>query len=1355
MQRLIKPRYIDPLGNREFSALSVSPPFRFRNATARVFPIRANMSVLKNFCDLYLNMDIPDDIVCYSPALPYVYMMILNYGSMAAASVKAQNVGWVSQHEVTFTVPLQKWRRENGKLVFKDWASVSPFIYVDDEFSLQNGREVYGWNKVSAQIDTSVPLWAGDPRARIRLFDLSVDDFEDAYQGDQISRRPLLHIDAEPPPSFLQFPPDPRNQWSPLWTLPNAVAGASNLIGSVVDTALSLNVRGFEPHRSIDSFIAMARNAGGKVKAILPALPPLHGNEATSQTFDTSDGGMSKLFVDVVTMKQFRNPENPDLACYQALVTSPMGIDRVNRCGLLGDLNLLRGDVSGGFNVRIHKYDAQPIVECLGLQVESWSDPDSDNGVATLKPVLPYWLDVDLLYGKGRNICSRTPWDHRKPEMGWPWIAEADPEAEAGKKAAGKTAKTKLTATKQTTPEPAPSPTYDPQLPLYNTTLGAATQAIAGPFNFPDVTMQVYPLLADADKIREIVTEHLNKQLNQGPQGATGWHFEPFGSYVYMIVTVYGDRMGDQWSTANNIGGFFSREVTFCVPVKWYDKDGKLVSVAMIEPLTYSNSGRGVTTDREINGYNSIKSTIVSPEDMWLAPNGPAAHRQYLNLATEVIPALNVGQKAEQQTLIEIDERPVLPESAAAQWRGIADNWGREVIDELKRKAILDEGGAAAEIALYENPADSKIDEKLLRNLVGTSKALALELLANGEPFNRLVYKQYRDSNDYDRACYQALVKATSTITSIYDLREIESDVHVRFHCQPGHPIVSGFGIKVKHTESRDGCVVEIVQPQRPFWTRVALREDLAEVVCFRSDEEHGWQVVHPWFQKSADASPTPDKTDPLAAFADPEPNASTPPYFRRRGGSRVGSWLGNVRKASPLLTGDGSLRSLASDPAVQAALIAEFDSTSDGASLHNNLKSEASHWLRKALINELSWIRATITTDKIGSAIFNDTRIRGTRTGRAVFDIMNCPLDISSIRVATQSYSIDELMRICSAIDAATGQRVAPPKDGAAFKAAPQMKPNDEERFQSIRRAAESQLLKSKNGASTKISDEISKKILVNRFILDFFHTVFELDQFFGKSSDTISAAGAVWAWQSIVDTNRTIEFFKNFIYNFRKATRGHKLALMLSLRIDAVDLMLGIKKYVDDGELEKLALSQSSGRWEATGLEKFKLIINQMDLLKEILEPIYLDWHYPYRWRRFVCDANFPADAGKAHVHNACQLIDRLDDVQMVIDNILSSEWENHGKTRWNNPKPSRKPDQYVKAGPDVNLTAIQQGLLQWKDPVTNEASDLWIAAKQNTSYQLAPQPLHQLNPPKLRSSRQGGGTPKPISKTYTQKA
>jgi hypothetical protein len=45
------PRYIDPAGDPRVGALPVRPPFLFHEVTARVFPLKANIARLSQFCD--------------------------------------------------------------------------------------------------------------------------------------------------------------------------------------------------------------------------------------------------------------------------------------------------------------------------------------------------------------------------------------------------------------------------------------------------------------------------------------------------------------------------------------------------------------------------------------------------------------------------------------------------------------------------------------------------------------------------------------------------------------------------------------------------------------------------------------------------------------------------------------------------------------------------------------------------------------------------------------------------------------------------------------------------------------------------------------------------------------------------------------------------------------------------------------------------------------------------------------------------------------------------------------------------------------------------------------------------------
>ena len=131
--------------------------------------------------------------------------------------------------------------------------------------------------------------------------------------------------------------------------------------------------------------------------------------------------GCPKLAFDNITIKQFRDAQEPQRACYKALVHSTMGIERINRSGLLGDSNLLRGDTSGGYTIRVHRYATQPIIESLGIEVTRCENADGEVPISVLKSTLPFWTDVDLYYGAGEVICSRMhrPGDAGEDEDDW------------------------------------------------------------------------------------------------------------------------------------------------------------------------------------------------------------------------------------------------------------------------------------------------------------------------------------------------------------------------------------------------------------------------------------------------------------------------------------------------------------------------------------------------------------------------------------------------------------------------------------------------------------------------------------------------------------------------------------------------------------------------------------------------------------------------------------------------------------------------------------------------------------------------------------------------------------------------
>jgi hypothetical protein len=880
-----KPRYIDPANRAGSASLPAKPPFVFRDVTARVFPVKANPARLYGFCKQYLNI-VPPQIAQFRPSIPYVYVMVLNYGRMGMQSATAQNLGWVSQHEVLFTVPLTWWRKEHGRLVFKDYAFVSPFIFVDDPLSLTTGREVYGWPKVAAAVDAEKPLWADHPRTGVRLFSLSTKIFPKTYAGQREQPRVLLQVDRDPIPSFSEAPPDPNNPWSPLSSLPLALRSSLGLMGDAIDLFAGLRLRGY--HRSLESMLSMLGSGSRNMARLLPEL--LLPMPARHQRDGEPRAESPELHIEQITLKQFRDAENPNDACYQALVASTMGFDRLNRGGLLGDIHLLRGDPSGGITLRIHRYAAQPIVESLGMEVARIEEGDQVP-IDILKPTLPFWTDVDLFYGPGRVICSRTSAASGDPGQAWRDEQPREP-IPTRRHGSGTQASTTPDAPPDITPSTGPDTTAHTAqhrtdaaqrsahatdtTPAgkrcrfsYNTARGGATQPIAGPFRFPDVTLQVYPLLAERARLARLLQHYLGRSV-----ATSGHRFELIGSYVYMLITVVGEQLGSMWSESNNIGWWADKELSFCLPVRWFHRD-ELVGLTMLTPFVFANSGRAVITDREVNGRPSVRANIDSAPDSWLAESGPIAERTFLRVATEVFPALHLGQESQQRTLIEIDGRDSLRDDDAAR-RKLAEHWRETLVRDQRRKDRI---------------------YRAQQREVCHAKALARQILAQQAPVNWITLKQYPDAEDPGRACYQALVHTTRSISALYDLREIEQRVHVRLHRYPGQPIADTLGLAVKHTQSRDGVVVDDLQPVRPFWMRLSMEEALGRVICARGDDGQ-WTSTHPWFARAVSAASSESSTTATtpAKGKTGTTGADTAPGLRGDGLTSVGAELGRDR---------------------------------------------------------------------------------------------------------------------------------------------------------------------------------------------------------------------------------------------------------------------------------------------------------------------------------------------------------------------------------------------------------------------------------------------------------------------------
>ena len=117
--------------------------------------------------------------------------------------------------------------------------------------------------------------------------------------------------------------------------------------------------------------------------------------------------GGTGYILNSLNLKQFRRSDNPIAICYQSLTNGRMQIEAFNGGGLLGEENTVLGDLTGGYTIKLHDYSSLPITRTLGLEVHRrWRGDGVD--VVAFKPVMPFWLNVNVVYQQGVNLAWRT-----------------------------------------------------------------------------------------------------------------------------------------------------------------------------------------------------------------------------------------------------------------------------------------------------------------------------------------------------------------------------------------------------------------------------------------------------------------------------------------------------------------------------------------------------------------------------------------------------------------------------------------------------------------------------------------------------------------------------------------------------------------------------------------------------------------------------------------------------------------------------------------------------------------------------------------------------------------------------------
>ncbi len=762
----------------------------FEDVTMRCFPLRAKMNSLQRFCDRYLNMDVPPEIARFRPAAPYVLLTVVNYGRMSAAT---SNLGWSAQNEILFTVPLiGHWNQWNAapsgvggeSVMIHEFATVSPFIFVDDDWSVAAGREVYGWPKVPCRLEAGLNPWLRDPRLRRRLLTLQTLVLPELYAGRETEFQTLLEIEQETP--RIEMPADLNYVMNPFLRMSKSVLSTLGAAPDLMEMLAQL--------------VTPTGAPGGAASEASPA--PIVS--LLTQLFRSLTQMPPDLYGNQINLKQFRAPV-PRAACYQALNNSRMHVRRFNHGGLMGSAELLRGDPTGGISVVLHRHDAYPILESLGLEVDAEIRRDG-KPAAVLKPLVPFWMSLDFRYEPARRICWRaemakgeTKEGESGHQSGWnAWHGEQrlDPVVPIadGIERIG---------------------TTSTRLPEFNTVLGPVVEAVEGPFDFHDVTIRVLPLRASSARLQEALPSVGRQTPYRAVPRSQGGKND---SWVFLVVTSYG-RMS---STANDIGWWARNEVGFAFVAESEELIGwgteGLEGLPMMPPqkcdlswlhwpYMFADSPIAVTEGREVLGLPTTYCRILNGVDPWLEHDGPVAKDRLLSLSALDYPAIGVGQEAVDQELFEVER----------------------LVEES------DDG-------------ESSVKSSALMEFC----AKHLEAFADGVRLRNLSLKEFRDEDSPDRPCYQSVVGFERVIRKRKGHGEIKEDdglflkpmrgsYQVRFHRTPSWDIVDALGLKVKSREEgpsgSDTLVCEVIDP---FWMRVDLRAELPVDLLHRS-------VNRPW----------------------------------------------------------------------------------------------------------------------------------------------------------------------------------------------------------------------------------------------------------------------------------------------------------------------------------------------------------------------------------------------------------------------------------------------------------------------------------------------------------------------------
>src|SRR5208337_5229707 len=233
---------------------------------------------------------------------------------------------------------------------------------------------------------------------------------------------------------------------------------------------------------------------------------------------------------------------------------------------------------------------------------------------STLRPMMPFWLKMDLGYGLADSQCWRT------------------------------------NTTEWTTGDTLKQIPHR-EIPYLNLGSGAGEE-VSGPYHFPQITLRVMPLRADRDKLQELLDNYLENDFFKFE--ATGEIKDENGEHS--VVCLIGANFEKMTAADDPDTNYSDRELAFAAPVLWWDKSNPGDKRPALIPLyIFAGADWNAVTSYEVYGQLSVKSSLTNPDSSWLVdPTRPREPESLVAVKTELFPELGKSQEAREMTVLEI-----------------------------------------------------------------------------------------------------------------------------------------------------------------------------------------------------------------------------------------------------------------------------------------------------------------------------------------------------------------------------------------------------------------------------------------------------------------------------------------------------------------------------------------------------------------------------------------------------------------------------------------------------------------------------------------------------------------------------